>query len=673
MDASDLKLFQTHPYHVNNLTEPIMFGPPKDKGTLEGNSPNQVIQQTEATGLLVIFAASIVSNGLIFALFYRKATFRTFSNWFVFNLSLAHLLQSTLLLPFTFASIVTRKWIFGEIWCQMTGTAFICLNVASTLSLLLIAADRNCAVNSPLHYSMAITKKKTGILIAGTWVFAILVAIPPLCGISSFKYRELWHTCTVTWYSKDPYTIAYDCFLTTIGFLFPLVKMSWMYCSMFRAARTNSARARKHSLSASLTEEQVQEVKQKVSSNYTYRRKPYRRRSSSTSQSSIFGDEWKAVRTGVLVVLSFTFCWMPYYIVVLTEAYFNSSHWMPHYFLCLVTLSSYCSCIVDPYLYVFRNRGIRKHVLKLLTCGRGYPSLYNQRNRNDPNIHPANSSCVLQSNSATDLRDVNSVLYKDGEDQWHMTDNGDDVSIHGSDESLHKPEYDPVMTCPKHSRRLLQNIREPDYYGVQTPENRSNWNQREVITNHPESMLIMKLATQNSCGSDTTDNCGTSFESSDDPATYLCPYVQRKDSRSSMTALLVNDNGSYGKIRPSLKRVCSFTAEENELNFLPAVISRFGGMKRTSFAMARFGNQESSESTLTSSTSSDTPDSNTPLSGKPGRIRPKLIRQQSAFVSHLTEPRTRRYPHIEDIHRHANYTFNSEDAVLYRNVKFQNE
>ncbi|KAL1420817.1 hypothetical protein MTO96_023673 [Rhipicephalus appendiculatus] len=150
------------------------------------------------------------------------------SNKFVLNMAIVYLLQTFILLPFVFVSIVFREWIFGDVWCKVHGTLSLCFTLANVFSILLIAVDRNCAVNSPLHYSMTITKKRTSGLIVSTWLFAIVIALPPLFGVSDIKYQESWAMCTVTWHDAGFLTMAYSCVLCVIGFLLPFVRITWI-------------------------------------------------------------------------------------------------------------------------------------------------------------------------------------------------------------------------------------------------------------------------------------------------------------------------------------------------------------------------------------------------------------------------------------------------------------
>ncbi|EEC08514.1 G-protein coupled receptor, putative [Ixodes scapularis] len=185
--------------------------PPEDVD--QPSSFNYINLEVHYILLLAIMVSSVAVNGLVFVLFYQRPSVRMTSNKFVLNMAIVHLLQTFLILPFVFVSAMFQEWIFGDIWCKIHGAVSVCLTMANVFSILLIAVDRNCAVNSPLHYSMTITKKRTSGLILSMWFFAVLLSTPPLIGVSDIKYQETWSMCTVTWYETDLLTIAYSCVL----------------------------------------------------------------------------------------------------------------------------------------------------------------------------------------------------------------------------------------------------------------------------------------------------------------------------------------------------------------------------------------------------------------------------------------------------------------------------
>ncbi|XP_077534038.1 uncharacterized protein LOC144146009 [Haemaphysalis longicornis] len=384
------------PIHIEDPSGALHFMPSGDAaaaasaslgaGEESGSSSfNYITLEVHYTLLLIIMVSSVAVNGLVFVLFYQRPSVRMTSNKFVLNMAIVHLLQTFIVLPFVFVSAMFQEWIFGDVWCKIHGTVTVCLTMANVFSILLIAVDRNCAVNSPLHYSMTITKKRTSGLIVSTWAFAVLISLPPLLGVSDVQYQDSWTMCTVTWYDTNFLTIAYSCVICVVGFLLPFIRIAWIYASMFRAARRNSARARLHNINTSSTEMSPPpsagpESGVHSSPLYLNRRAAWTKRTTSLPQaSSLFGDEWKAVRTGVLVVVSFTVCFLPFFAMTLVEPHARTRKIPLGKLPAISMLFLFCSSLMSPYLYVIRNKATRKHVRKMFTCLRRKPSLFSPR------------------------------------------------------------------------------------------------------------------------------------------------------------------------------------------------------------------------------------------------------------------------------------------------------
>ncbi|XP_076365534.1 G protein-coupled receptor 161-like [Tachypleus tridentatus] len=325
----------------------------------------EILLEFYTVALFIVLVTSLISNGLVFLIFYKKPLLRTTSNYFVLNLSLTHFLQVIFVLPFTLLTLIYRDWLFGDLWCHMSETLSLCLNVETVFSLLLIATDRNSAVNSPLQYKTTTTKKRICFLIASTWFLAMLVSFPPFLGLTPIKYEYSWHSCVSLATQTGYTTMFYSSALTLLGFILPFFYTIWIYCTLFKAAQANNARTPKNSLGTVTSYLKIPvESPLKMSNTSFYKMRPCHRCSSS-SQVSLFGKEWKAVRTVLLVVLSFSGCWGPYFFVVCLNSYIRQDAWMPNYLPLLVIFLSYSSCVIDPYIYVFRNQTLQRHIRKL--------------------------------------------------------------------------------------------------------------------------------------------------------------------------------------------------------------------------------------------------------------------------------------------------------------------
>ncbi|XP_049520808.1 uncharacterized protein LOC125944405 [Dermacentor silvarum] len=368
--------------HFSLSGQAFAAAPTSKESTEDQLSFSYINAEVHYTLLLIIMVSSVAINGLVFVLFYQRPSIRMTSNKFVLNMAIVHLLQTFIVLPFVFVSVMFQEWIFGDIFCKIHGTVSMCLTMANVFSILLIAVDRNCAVNSPLHYSMTITKKRTSVLIVSTWVCALVVSVPPLVGVSGLQYQKRWAMCSVTWYDTGQLTLAYACVLSVLGFLLPFIRITWIYASMLQAARRNSACTRIRNVKSGSNE-----ISPPSSAGpdgrshlpvHLPRKSAWSKRTSSHSQaSSLFGDKLKAVRTGVFVVVSFTACFLPFFAMTLVETQHAHTLKTPLRNLpAIAMLLLFSSSLINPYLYVIRNKATRKHVRKMFACLKRKPSFF---------------------------------------------------------------------------------------------------------------------------------------------------------------------------------------------------------------------------------------------------------------------------------------------------------
>ncbi|KAG8192839.1 hypothetical protein JTE90_014619 [Oedothorax gibbosus] len=610
----------------------------------------EIFHYFQISFLVLVTGIGFISNALVLLLFYKRPTLRTFSNRFVLNLSISHLLQSILILPAITVTIATEDWLLGDVTCAVSGFLFTTLNITSVLSLLLIALDRNCAVNSPLHYSMTITKKRTGFMISLTWFIGVIVGTPPFFGISHFNFRSKWHMCTQAWLRNDPYNFAYASVLVVLGFMVPFLTTICVYSSMFQAARDNSERARKHSVNSTSVDTTVPDTQFKTQSSVVSQKKKYRRWSSGSNQ--FFGEEWKAVRTGVLVVMTFTLCWLPYFTVISMEAFFDISNLIPDYAMFIMIACSSSACIINPYLYVFRNKTSRKHVKQLL-C----PSNLNKNKRwvfhsasKDKCIQSGVNPCILSAsieNESSEKVKALPALYQDIDGHWQIFNTSEDHSREELDETISNVSDDDFFDSKPISanRRNLNPKSSSNVHAIYNNSYNKNFILKSmshaVQPNAPSSKLILfrlkSSLNRDSTSSDTTENCSISLEStnSNDHQQHTSESDPSLPTRRGIGKYLFNTSEELWESRPSVtyhKRVSTVpedstsSSESGRKN-----LSSFGSARRKSFIHSHMKNKKSNETTLTSSTTSDETLESSSTTSKAAKSttvrRPKLVRQ----------------------------------------------
>lgn len=90
---------------------------------------------------LMIFVATI-GNIIIMGIIIFDRRMRTVTNYFLFNLSLADFLVSTMNVTFNFVYMLNSHWPFGDYYCKVSQFIAVLTICASVFTLMFIAIDR---------------------------------------------------------------------------------------------------------------------------------------------------------------------------------------------------------------------------------------------------------------------------------------------------------------------------------------------------------------------------------------------------------------------------------------------------------------------------------------------------------------------------------------------------
>ncbi len=328
----------------------------------------------------------------------------------------------------------------GEVWCKVTGVLITFFFVSCTMTLLLISGDRYYAIIKPLHYNLNITSRKAIIFILLVWITSLLVSIMPLIGWNQIVYQPAKAMCTVNWRSQAWLHRTYSFFIVIICLVIPYIVMIWVYVTVFREVKKATAKHRRNSLREDtqqvtpLTEDNTNNNTQGANGTNAGQVQPGRepkRRSSVTSlihyarrRSSLMGkslltfhaDDSRAAKTGLIIMFTFTLCWVPFAVLITFEATVptvaahesrqmlsqidsgmnnslvavkldsdNSSatgkpsirqlyregtvisHIIPEWVEALAVWFALAGCALNPIVYVFRSKNIKKEV-KYCVC-----------------------------------------------------------------------------------------------------------------------------------------------------------------------------------------------------------------------------------------------------------------------------------------------------------------
>ena len=352
----------------------------------------------QVTTLSVIILCSLFVNIIVFMVFYRKPLLLTISNRFVLNLAAASFILTIFFMPQVLAAAITDHWPLDNwILCQITGAATIGLFAACIATLLLIAVDRFFAIMKPLHYGMCVTARRATLLLVLVWLSAILVALPPLFGWNRVIYQRPLRMCSVDWEDQSIIGRTYTYTFVMICFCIPFIGLICVYVTATQQAKLTIAKARKNSVTTdqsvdlALAQAMLQQRRRSSTvSLFQIVNSPLRRRSTASSISSRRslsinqGDDWKAAKTGLICMSTFLFCWAPFFVIIMILSSADPSL-VPAWAGNLCIWMAFFSCTLNPLVYVFRNRQIRKQVASMLYFGKA--KLLNEHRINTASPH----------------------------------------------------------------------------------------------------------------------------------------------------------------------------------------------------------------------------------------------------------------------------------------------
>ena len=305
-------------------------------------------------------------------------------------------------MPFVLVSTFTYDWILGDNLCQVTGVLTTLCFVSCILTLLIISGDRYYAIMKPLHYNLNVTSRKAALFIFGLWVISLSVSMMPLIGWNHITYQPAKAMCTVNWRSHEIIDRSYSFFIVFICLVLPYVVMLWVYITVFREAKKTLAKHRKNSVT--INDQQTAPLsssdekflsycppsggkngqsqsscaprdlrcKSSVSSLFM----AARRRSSTVGRSllAFHVDDSRAAKTGLIIMFTFTLCWVPFVVLIIFEAILTgdtaknskgtseTTNSIPAWVESFAVWVALAGCALNPIVYVFRSKNVKKEI-----------------------------------------------------------------------------------------------------------------------------------------------------------------------------------------------------------------------------------------------------------------------------------------------------------------------
>ena len=301
------------------------------------NSRSLFLTVVEVSSLVILNVLSLTGNALVCILIYKRKRLRTTTNLYILALAASDLLSAVLVMPFGTGVLITSKWIFGEVVCQLHAFFSLFVIYVSPVTMGLTAVNRYVRIcKSDQQYKKLFSARKSRALLAIVWTFVTCyTVVPRLADLQAFEFVPGYAQCSIAHLSEGGKMIHYGIVLT-LFFITPFMATIISYVKV------------------------VKKIRQHTASSTLHRRE---------RNSRISAHEIKISKSLFAVVFVFMICWIPFWVIVILRR-FRLVATMPRNVELLCMFLLYLSNTINPFIYAGMNPVFKREFRKILFCQR---------------------------------------------------------------------------------------------------------------------------------------------------------------------------------------------------------------------------------------------------------------------------------------------------------------
>ncbi|CAF1040220.1 unnamed protein product [Rotaria sp. Silwood1] len=332
------------------------------------------------TRFILIFLVSLMTfmtvsgNLLVIIAFIREPTIRTYSNYFILNLSIADLLIGLICIPLYAHKLISGEWYLGYHLCKLWLVFDYVVGSASTLCIVVISYDRYQMVSKGLNYLSDISIRRALKFVLGTWIVAILNYGPAIILWDWLPNSEpyLYRTCGPPFAKNFPYLVT----TAFVEFFVPFFSLTTLNLLVYLNIRQRSR---------GIISKNVIKLKSNESdANLTDKNKEKDRKKNfpiSYSKSTSLVRDRKAAKNLFILVFAFVICWCPYTLLTLIRALCKYEDKCISSFIYEVTFwLLWLNSTINPLLYSFLHVKFREAFYRIICF---YKHRHRHRSRTD--------------------------------------------------------------------------------------------------------------------------------------------------------------------------------------------------------------------------------------------------------------------------------------------------
>ncbi|XP_045168470.1 neuromedin-K receptor-like isoform X2 [Mercenaria mercenaria] len=297
---------------------------------------NTIEKVVFGTWLSISMLCAVIGNLMVIVVVFRHKGMQTRTNMFLVNLAIADFLVGILLAPFSLTTLISEKWIFGEVMCNINGFMNAVCFITSIHTLMYISIHKYVSITRP--FSRILNHWKILIMSAAAWLWAIICAILTMFVLSKVVSKPGAMQCGPE-YPRNQLEYLHHVIITGTNIVIPLAIMTFAYARMYCEFRSHAKRLRQNS---------------------------------TLQTDQILAQQIQVTKTLFIVLACFMLCWLPYFAYSSYVSTIKDKSkilaWANPAAYCFMYMNSGC----NPIIYAWRSPSFREGYKEILCQKSGY-------------------------------------------------------------------------------------------------------------------------------------------------------------------------------------------------------------------------------------------------------------------------------------------------------------
>lgn len=286
---------------------------------------------------VVVIVFCLVGYALVVFAMFLNTKLRSNCNFFILSMGFADFLIATIVIPVSQGQLLHSLYFHSVAACEFVSGINLIAITAVALNLCAVTLERFFAIVYPFRYELYLTTRTAIGIIAGIWIYALVVGLLPQMGWSTSRAVVSRGFCN--WPLEKSYLI----FSTVLHFCFPAFLIVVTNILIYRIAAKQAKRIFKTRAS---TTTQTSLTSRKYSTNL-----------------EVFRINYRAARRISIIAGAYLICWLPQMTVLLISIRTGYGTIPPVVFLVTLPLQ-YTSSAVNPCIFCLLHKEIRLTLMR---------------------------------------------------------------------------------------------------------------------------------------------------------------------------------------------------------------------------------------------------------------------------------------------------------------------